>query len=254
MAEQFVRVETIGGTRVITIDRAERKNALGGAVSEQILAGLTDADGDEAVRSVVITGANGLFSAGADIKEFPPGGARMAKHIEESIGFLTSPERVHKPVIAAVDGIAFGGGFELAMCCDAIVASEAARFGLPEPRLGLTPGVALQRLPYLVGVARARQVLLFGDQLGAEAAHAAGLVREVVPSVRLLDAALALGAQVEAFAPLALEVEKASINRVFSTGDLMLSLRSNAFLSGTEDSAEGRTAFAERRPPVFRGA
>lgn len=253
MTEDYVQVYDVATTRVVTISRPGRKNALGRQVSDQLTDRLRDADAHASVRSIVITGAGGIFSAGADIKEFPADAAAMSAHIRESIEFLTAPERVRKPVLAAVDGAAIGGGFELAMCCDAIIASTTAQFGLPEPRLGLTPGVAIQRLPYLIGVAPARQIVLFGRTLDAPSALALGLVQQVAEPELLIQAAVDYAGAVAELAPLALDVAKSGINSIFSDPGALLSLRGNGFLVGSADAVEGRAAFDERRPAVFRG-
>lgn len=249
-----VTTEVQDGVALVRIDHPRRLNALSRQVQREVTAAFASAEAASDVRVVVLTGTGKAFSVGADIEELEttPGGA--ARQLQESLGFLSSPERLRKPVIAAVNGYALGGGLELAIACDVVVASERAIFAVPEPTLGVVPGLAMQRLPRLVGVARAREILLTGRRLSAAEAHQYGLVARVVPHDVLIDEARKLAGEMSQLAPLALELLKTGINRNFLTADLSFAERANAWLFATRDAAEGMAAFREKRKARFHGA
>jgi enoyl-CoA hydratase/carnithine racemase len=239
---------------LVRINRPERLNALSRQVEQDVAAALAAADARPDVRVVILTGAGKAFSVGADIDELATTAEAAARQLRDTLTFLSSPERLPKPVIAAVNGYAFGGGLELAIACDVIVASERATFAVPEPTLGVVPGFAMQRLPGLIGVARAREILLTARRLTAPEAQQYGLVARVVPHDSLIDEARTLAAGMAALAPGALALLKASINRNFSTQDLLFAERANAWLFATADAAEGRAAFREKRKAKFSGS
>lgn len=249
-----VESEVQDSVALVRINRPERLNALSRQVEQDVAAALGAMDARPDVRVVILTGTGKAFSVGADIDELAATAEAAARQLRDTLAFLSSPERVQKPVIAAVNGYAFGGGLELAIACDVIVASERASFAVPEPTLGVVPGFAMQRLPGLIGVARAREILLTARRLTAAEALQYGLVGRVVPHDSLIDEARGLAAGMAALAPGALTLLKASINRNFSTQDLLFAERANAWLFATADAAEGRAAFREKRKAKFSGS
>ncbi len=249
-----VAYDVLDGIALVRINRPERLNALSRRVEDDVTAAFASAEAAPDVRVVIVTGTGKAFSVGADIDELATTPEAAARQLRDTLGFLSSPERLRKPVIAAVNGYAFGGGLELAIACDLVIASDRATFAVPEPTLGVVPGFAMQRLPGLVGVARARDILLTARRLPAAEAHQYGLVARVVPHDALLDEARHLAAAMTNLAPAALELLKASINRNFLTQDLLYAERANAWLFATRDAAEGRAAFREKRKARFSGA
>ncbi|MCC7166155.1 MAG: enoyl-CoA hydratase/isomerase family protein [Rhodospirillales bacterium] len=240
-----------GRLAIARIDRADRLNALSQEVQDRLAEAFAAADSAPAVRALVLTGTGRAFSAGADVAELATDVEGAARQLHASLAFLSSPERMRKPVIAAVNGYALGGGFELALACDFVLASDKAVFGVPEPTLGVVPGLAMQRLPKIVGVMRARDILLTARKLGAAEAHAYGLVTRVVAHDKLMDEARALAQDVARLGPQAVALLKATINRNFLTDDLLYAERANAGLFATRDAAEGFKAFREKRAPDF---
>lgn len=241
---------------LVRIDRPEARNALNGAIRERLAEIFAAVAADDSVRCAVLAGTDKVFAAGADIKA-------MAE--AEPIDMMSRPgDRVWtvlkefpKPLIAAVNGYALGGGCELAMHADIIVAGEGARFGQPEIKVGIIPGAGgTQRLVRAVGKFKAMKILLTGDFVSARDAEAIGLVSEVVPDGEVLDRALALAGQIAALPPIAARTIK---ELVLQGGDLSLDsgllLERNAFrlMFGTEDQKEGMRAFLEKRPPAFSG-
>lgn len=249
----YVDVEVDGRIALARLNRPERLNALNAQVQAELTAVFERVEADPAIRVLILTGTGRAFCAGADIEELDNTPRGASDYLRTSLDFLSSPERMRKPVVAAVNGYALGGGLELALACDLTVASDQARFGVPEPRLGAVPGFALQRLPKLVGVVRARDILLTARNLTAAEALDFGLVNRVVPHDRLLEEARAVAAGLAELAPLALELLKAGINRAFLDSDMAFSQRANAWLFTTRDAVEGMQAFRDKRPPEFTG-
>jgi len=259
MAESaLVLVEPDPGRWIATValNRPERLNALSEPLVAELVAALTGLDDDEGVRCIVLTGSEQAFAAGADIGELANASA---------IDMLETRRRdrwadiraVRTPLVAAVSGYCLGGGCELAMCCDLIVASETAQFGQPETALGLLPGAGgTQRLTHAVGKALAMDVILSGRRLTAQVALAAGLVARVVPAETWLADAQALAAEIAARGPIANRLAKEAVNRAHE-GPLSLGLdyerRLLALALASEDAKEGVNAFLEKRPPAFRG-
>ncbi len=247
-------VEQHGGTAVMTIDRP-KANAIDAATSKAMGEIFASLDGDPSVRAIILTGAGSkFFSAGWDLSadedfdsDYGVGGFG---------GFPELPDRA-TPVIVAVNGMAVGGGFEIAMAADLIVAADHAQFWLPEPALGILPDAGAVKLPRLLPPHVARELLLTGRRMDAAEAHRWGLVNRVVPAEELLDAALELATAVAASAPLSvaalLDIERRTINR--SIDEAMASLKSLASYRraiDSEDAREGQAAFNERRPPIWR--
>ena len=240
----------------VTLNRPERLNALSEPLMAELVGALVELDADKAIRCIVLTGSEQAFAAGADIGELANASA---------IDMLETRRRdrwadiraVRTPLVAAVSGYCLGGGCELAMCCDLIVASETAQFGQPETALGLLPGAGgTQRLTHAVGKALAMDVILSGRRLTAQVALAAGLVARVVPAETWLADAQALAAEIAARGPIANRLAKEAVNRAHE-GPLSLGLdyerRLLALALASEDAKEGLNAFLEKRPPAFRG-
>jgi enoyl-CoA hydratase len=245
------------GVALLTLQRPESLNALSFALLDELAAALESLDGDPACRVIVITGAGDrAFAAGADVHELEP---QTSSTLTATGGFAVWDRigAIGLPLIAAVRGFALGGGCELAMACDMIVAAEDASFGQPEIRLGVMPGAGgTQRLTRAIGVARAMEVILTGRTMTAQEADAHGLITRIVPAAATVDAALELAATIAAMPPLAVRAAKAAIldaeERSLSEG---LARERAAFfrLFDTEDQAEGMAAFTQKRPPVWSG-
>ncbi|HXG26206.1 MAG TPA: enoyl-CoA hydratase-related protein [Candidatus Binatia bacterium] len=247
----------VDGVALVVLDRPTVLNALDFA----LIAALTDAlealDRDPACRAIVLTGAGErAFAAGADIQEL----ARQTPTsltVDDHFHRWERIKRIRKPIVAAVRGFALGGGCELAMLCDMIVAGEDAQFGQPEIKLGVMPGAGgTQRLTRAIGKARAMEMILTGRNMGAREAEAAGLVTRVVPSESTVPAALELAGRIAAMAPVAVLAAKAAVLRADELpleAGLEFERRSFYLLFDTEDQAEGMAAFTEKRKPQWKG-
>lgn len=242
------------GVAVITINRPKARNAVNGEVARGIAAAVDELDGRGDISAIVLTGAGGYFSAGMDLKGFLAGDNPTV----DGRGFGGIVERPPaKPVVAAVEGFALAGGFELALACDLIVSSEEAQFGLPEVTRGLIASAGgLLRLPRRIPYHIAMEVALTGERFPAARLHAAGLVNRMVPAGQARTAACELAAKVAANAPLALAATKRVVNespdwptdRAFEKqGEIA------GPIFGSKDAMEGAAAFAEKRPPVWHG-
>ena len=259
MSDPSLITRTDGGVLTLTINRPNKLNALDAEVIGALEAAFDAAAEDPGVRAVVLPGAGDkAFVAGADIGELralEPGEARS--FVERGQALMNRIERLGKPVIAAVNGFALGGGCELALACTIRVAADTARFGLPEVKLGLIPGYGgTQRLTRLVGRGRSLHLMLTGDPINASEANDAGLVTAVVPMDTLLEEAQRLAASLASGAPLA---QRAIMNAVHDGADLPLAAglakEIDAFVTicDTDDMREGTGAFLEKRKPDFRG-
>jgi enoyl-CoA hydratase len=242
----------------ITLNRPDKLNALNRITITELGEAVAEARADPTVGGIILTGAGRAFAAGADISEIRGLGAIEAQAMSER-GQLVfrSIETSPKPVIAAVNGFALGGGCELAMACHIRIAAEAAKFAQPEVKLGLAPGYGgTQRLPRLVGVGRAMHLLLTGETIDAAEALRIGLVTRVVPTNEVVSAARAVMTQILANGPLAIALSIDAVTRGFGMGiDAALTLESAYFgvLAATADAAEGTGAFLEKRPARFAG-
>lgn len=250
-------LERRAGWAILTINRPAVRNALDDATWREIARALRELDGEEDVRAVVITGAGEkAFAAGADVRALSQ--RTMVEALEPGIqGVVTEVAGFSKPLIAAINGYALGGGLELALACDLRVASENARFGLPELNVGIMPGGGgTQRLPRLIGAARAKELIFTGDLIDAAEAYRIGLVNRVVPPEQLLPATEDLVQKIIAKPPLALRLVKQVINQGLAT-DLAAGLAAEklaqAYLYGTEDRREGMDAFLQKRAPQWKG-
>jgi enoyl-CoA hydratase len=243
----------------ITVNRPKVLNALSHQTFVDLRAAFEDARDDAAVRGVILTGAGDkAFIAGADISELATVTAVEAAQ-SSSVGqeVLNLVENLGKPVIAAINGFALGGGCETAMACTIRVASETAKFGQPEVKLGLVPGGGgTQRLPRLVGKGRALQMILLGEMISAQEAYRIGLVNEVVPDAEVMARAEAILKQIFANAPLAVKYSLEAVNKGLETSQsegLALEAAFFGLCAGTEDKKEGTQAFLQKRAPCFQG-
>ncbi len=251
-------MDTREGVRTLTLDRPEQRNALDAALRDELMAALDDAARDASVTAVVLTGASGAFCAGGDLGSFEEwDDARVYRHVSHGLtSLMEAVERLEKPTIAAVDGVATGAGLTLALCCDWRLASPSARLLFREGRLGLVPthgGVG--RLVKLLGLARAKEALLGGDDLDAAAALRLGLVHEVA-SDDLLEAAHSRALRMARRAPLSFGAAKRLLH-LAADADLRSTITAESLaqsgLLATEDHREGVAAVRERREPVFTG-
>jgi len=248
---------SLEGVALVTLQRPAALNALSFDLLDELVAALQALDADPGCGAVVITGSGTrAFAAGADIRELAPQTSESL-HREGRFDAWNRIDEVGLPLIAAVRGFALGGGCELAMACDMIVAAEDASFGQPEIRIGVMPGAGgTQRLTRAIGKARAMEMILTGRTMSAAEAHAAGLVTMIVPAEATVDAALELGAKIASMPPLAVRAAKAAV-RDADEGGLRdgLARERDAFfgLFDTDDQAEGMAAFTAKRPPVWSG-
>jgi enoyl-CoA hydratase len=249
-----IRTEVADGVAVITINRPEARNAVNGAVARGIAAAVEEFDARKDISVLVLTGAGGTFCAGMDLKGFLAGDAPIAP----GRGFGGMAERAPtKPVIAAVEGYALAGGFELALSCDLVVASEAAKFGLPEVRRGLVAGAGgLLRLPRRIPYHVAMEIALTGEHFSAGRLAEVGLVNKLVPAGQALPAAVELAGRVALGAPLALAASKRVIVESADWASDEAFARQSEIIGPifvSKDAMEGAAAFAEKRPPAWRG-
>jgi enoyl-CoA hydratase/carnithine racemase len=250
-------VEPGDGFQVIRLNRPQALNALNTAMMTELAAALNGAESDPAVRCVVLTGSERAFAAGADIKEM------AGKTYPETFltDFITGAHdrtaRFRKPLIAAVAGFALGGGCELAMMCDIVIAADTAKFGQPEITLGIAPGIGgSQRLTRAVGKAKAMDMILTGRMIDAAEAERIGLVSRLVPAAELMTEALAVAAKIAALSPVAAMMCKEMVEAAFETPltqGLRMERRLFQSLFATADQKEGMGAFLEKRKPAFKG-
>ncbi len=256
MTYTSILVETRGRVGLITLNRPKALNALNSTLMGELMQALQEFNADGAIGAIVIAGSERAFAAGADIKEMAEASA-VEMLMRDNISLFDRIRKIHKPVIAAVSGYALGGGCELAMSCDMIIASETARFGQPEVTIGVIPGAGgTQRLTRAVGKALAMELVLNNRTLSAGEAYQFGLVNRVVPAERVLDEAIALAAEIAGRAPLAVRFGKEAVNNAFETSltdGLADERRAFYFLFATEDQKEGMRAFAEKRDPEWQG-
>ena len=256
MAYETIIVDVEDHVALVTLNRPNALNALNDQLLGELADALTDCQNNEKVRCIVITGSEKAFAAGADIK-------MMAEKsfVDVFAGDLFTPEseqilRVRKPIIAAVSGYALGGGCELAMMCDFIIASDTAKFGQPEINLGVVAGLGgTQRLTRAIGKAKAMDMNLTGRFMDAEEAERSGLVSRVVPVKKLMEEAMAAAQKIAEKSMITVMVVKEAVNRSFETTlreGLLYERRTFHSLFATEDQKEGMAAFMEKRTPQFR--
>ncbi len=256
--EQLVLVERHEAQRtaLVRLNRPKQLNALNGAVMDALCEALETLDRDDGVRAIVVTGSERAFAAGADIGEMA-GATPIEMLITNRIGQWDRIRKITKPVIAAVNGWALGGGCELAMTLDLIVAGEGAKFGQPEINIGVIPGAGgTQRLTRAIGKSRAMEMILTGEPMSAREAHEAGLVARVTQDELCVEDALALAATVAEKSPLAVRLAKEAVNAAYEmslTAALAHERRLFYLLFASEDQKEGMAAFLEKRAPDFTG-
>ena len=255
MAYETIKSEIRDAVGLITLHRPDALNALNAKLIAEVNDALDGFEKNDAIGAIVLTGSEKAFAAGADIKEmkdlsFPQ------TYLDD---FISSWDRVgqrRKPIIAAVSGFALGGGCELAMMCDFIIASDTAKFGQPEIRLGIMPGAGgSQRLTRMIGKAKAMDMCLTSRMMDAVEAERAGLVSRIVPVASLLDEAMKAAATIASFSRASVVMTKESVNRAYeSTLSEGIRFERRMFLSlfATEDQKEGMNAFVEKRPPNFK--
>jgi enoyl-CoA hydratase len=252
----LVEVERDGAVAIALLNRPEQLNALSEELMEELVAGLQELDGDEAVRAIVLGGNERAFAAGADIGELAQASA-IDLYYQRRVERWDAIRGLWTPLVAAVSGYCLGGGCELAMSCDLIVASETAQFGQPETGLGIIPGAGgTQRLTRAVGKALAMDVILSGRRLSAREALAAGLVARVVAKEAWLEEAKRVARDIAEKGPVATRLAKESVDRAYETvltAGLEAERRALYLSFASEDAKEGLTAFAEKRRPEFKG-
>ena len=255
---ELITVRTEGRVGIVTLNRPKALNALNDQLMDELGAALKAFDADDGIGCMIITGSEKAFAAGADIgamAKYSFADAYKGDYITRNWETIRS---IRKPIIAAVSGFALGGGCELAMMCDFIIAADNAKFGQPEIKLGIIPGAGgTQRLPRAVGKAKAMDMALTGRMMDATEAERSGLVSRVVPLDKLMDEALGAALQISQFSQLAVMAAKESVNRAFegSLADgVMFERRLFHALFATEDQKEGMDAFVNRRPAVFKHA
>lgn len=248
-----VNYETKGKVAILTLDEPGKLNALSAGIREGIVEGLKRVDADDAVRVAIITG-NGekAFCAGADISGFQFEPATVRNFMKTALDVLAAPENCRKPVISAVNGIAFGGGFEIAIASDFIIASDRAQFAVPEIKLGLLPGFAIVRLAEMIGRAKAKEMSILGDPISAEEACRLGLVLRVVPHERLLAEAMEFAEQIASKPRLAVQMAKSFYNRGLGGDEMRHAIDGFPLLFMHDDAHEGIAAFREKRSPQFK--
>jgi len=254
--ETLIVEQRDGGVTLVTLNRPQALNALNSAVLRDLIAALEVFDADETQGCAVLTGSAKAFAAGADIKEMQAMNFAAMYATNHFAGY----DRVtatRKPVIAAVAGYALGGGCELAMMCDFILAADTAKFGQPEIKLAVSPGMGgSQRLTRAVGKAKAMEMCLTGRMMDAEEAERAGLVSRIVPADTLVEEAVKTAATIAAMAPLAVKANKEMVNAAYETTlqqGVLFERRLFHGLFGTQDQTEGMAAFVEKRPGRWAG-
>jgi enoyl-CoA hydratase len=257
MSEPRILVERHGRIVTLTLNRPDKLNAIDSPMLDALDQALAGIEADTACRAVVLTGAGRAFSAGADIKEWtalaPLDFARTWG--QRGHALFDRLAALRPPVLAAINGIAFGGGLELALCADIRIASTAARFALPEVTIGTLPGWGgTQRLPRLIGAGRAKHMILSGQPVDAARAELFGLVSEVVEEGALMARAQALARTIAGNAPIAVQAAKRVIDAGLPTSPgAILEGDAGVMCGHTDDAAEGRASFLERRPPRYQG-
>src|SRR5213083_1039432 len=253
---EYIIVESKGAVGIITLNRPKMLNALSFGVFREIAAAVDDLEADDAIGCILVTGSEKAFAAGADIKEMQP---KTFIDMFSSDFAAIGGDRVancRKPTIAAVSGYALGGGCELAMMCDIIIAADTAKFGQPEIKLGIIPGAGgTQRLPRAVGKAKAMDLVLTARMMDAAEAERAGLVSRVVSADKLIGEALAAAAQIAEFSLPSVMMAKEAVNRAYESPlaeGMLFERRLFHALFATEAQKEGMAAFVEKRKPKFK--
>src|SRR5690554_3647611 len=256
MTEPLVKVSVQGRVGILTLNRPKALNALSNEVIDELAEALRTFDADENIGAMVLTGNERAFAAGADIGAMQ-GWSYMDVYKQDYLGGnWESLKRIRKPIIAAVSGYALGGGCELAMLCDIIIAADNSKFGQPEIKLGVIPGFGgTQRLPRAVGKAKAMDLVLTARMMDANEAERAGLVSRVVPADKLLEEAIDAATVIASMSLPSVIMAKECINQAYEgtlTDGLLFERRNFHALFATEDQKEGMSAFVEKRKPEFK--
>jgi enoyl-CoA hydratase len=255
MDYENILVEQRGRVGIIRLNRPQALNALNSALNTELGHAVAAFDADTGIGCMLLTGSDKAFAAGADIKEMAAKSA-VQVFMQDFAGDWDGVARARKPVIAAVAGFALGGGCELAMQCDLIIAADTAKFGQPEIKLGIIPGIAgTQRLPRAVGKAKAMDLILTGRMMDAAEAERSGLVARVVPAASLMEEALKVAETIASMSLPALIAAKEAVNRAFESPlaeGARFERRIFATLFASADQKEGMAAFIDKRPPKFR--
>ena len=256
MSYTTILTETRGRVGLVTLNRPEAMNALNNTLMRELMDALEAFDNDDAIGAMVITGNQKAFAAGADIKEMADKSVQEM-YDNDPIAQFGRIRTIRKPVIAAVSGWALGGGCEIALSCDMVIASESAKFGQPEITIGVIPGAGgTQRLPRAVGKAIAMEMVLNNRTLSAQEALGFGLINRIVPLEAFLDEALKLAEEVASRAPVAVRVAKKMVNQAYERflGESLAEEKKEFYnLFTTEDQKEGMRAFAEKRKAEWQG-
>lgn len=244
------------GIALIQLNRPKELNALNPQLMQEVRDALQQLDKNEQVKAIIITGNDQAFAAGADIKQMADKSA-IDMQVMDQFSTWDQIRKTKKPIIAAVSGFALGGGCEFVMTCDMVIASETAKFGQPEIKLGTIPGAGgTQRLTKAIGKAKAMELILTGRFLSAQEAHFYGLVNKVVPVEMYMHEAVELAKEIAQMSSIAVQLAKEAINRSFETqlDEGLMFERKNFYLTfASEDQKEGMKAFTEKRKPVFKG-
>ena len=255
MTYENIQVERRGRVGLIRLNRPQALNALNAQLNDELGRAVAAFDADAGIGCILLTGSEKAFAAGADIKEMADKSA-VEVFMGDFLGDSDAVARARKPVVGAVAGFALGGGCELAMQCDLIIAADNAKFGQPEIKLGIIPGIGgTQRLPRALGKAKAMDLILTGRMMDAAEAERAGLVARVVPAASLMEEALKVAETIASMALPALLAAKEAVNRAFESPlaeGARFERRIFATLFATADQKEGMAAFVEKRPPKFR--
>jgi enoyl-CoA hydratase len=256
MTYENIAIETRGRVGMITLNRPKQLNALNDALMNELRDALTDFDRDDAIGAIVLLGSEKAFAAGADVSAMKDWSYMDVYKTDFITRNWESLRSIRKPVIAAVAGVALGGGCELAMMCDIVIAADNAKFGQPEIKLGIIPGAGgTQRLPRAIGKSKAMDLVLTGRMMDAQEAERAGLVARVVAPDRLLDEAIAVAASICAYSLPAVMMAKEAVNRAYEgtlSEGILFERRNFHALFATEDQKEGMKAFLDKRKPTFR--
>jgi len=253
---QFLRLERAANVATVSLNRPKQLNALNMALMDELVALLEELDRDDEIRAIVLTGNERAFAAGADIMEMA-GADSTTMLMRDQFAKWDRIRKIKKPLIAVVSGFCLGGGCELMLHCDIVIASETAQFGQPEIKIGVMPGAGgTQRLTRAIGKVRAMEMVLTGKFISAQEAYTFGLVNKVVPVELYLDEAQKLAREIATMPPVAVRLAKESINKVYESfllDGLEFERKNFYLLFATEDQKEGMAAFVEKRPANFRG-
>ena len=246
----FEKKEGIG---IVTLNDPEKMNGLSEVIITELLKTLKAAENDDEVKVIIITGKDKIFSAGGDISVFDRGVAGGYKYINFVLNAFIAVEKTSKPIIAAVNGYALGGGSELTMTTDISIASEDAVFGFPEVGIGIMPGFAVLRLHQIVGRTRAKELIMTGRKIDANEAQKIGLINEVVSRTQLMTAAKEKAKTLMKMAPMSLRLAKSVVNRELGGEEITTAINTTTLFFGLDDIKEGQASFFEKRKPHFKG-